>query len=146
MTTPPTDLRQQPAQPCSGEVKRYVGRITELEPCPVQYVVLASDFDRLQSALAAAQQRIATMRARLLDQAREFMREQRTTFQLGDDTYHRDLGLLADFVAHVAGVCKRCHGSKLVTISNHDGNGSDADDQPCPDCLDIRELLPRVTP
>jgi hypothetical protein len=52
---------QQPAQPESGEVKRYVGRITELEPCPVQYVVLASDFDRLQSALTAAQQRIADL-------------------------------------------------------------------------------------
>lgn len=44
----------KPTQPGSGEVKRYVGRITELEPCPVQCVVLASDFDRLQSELAAA--------------------------------------------------------------------------------------------
>lgn len=52
---------QQPAQPGSGEVKRYIGRITELEPCPVQHVVLASDFDRLQSDLAAARQRIAEL-------------------------------------------------------------------------------------
>jgi hypothetical protein len=42
-----TALMQQPS---SGEVKRYVGRITELEPSPVQHVVLASDFERLQSA------------------------------------------------------------------------------------------------
>lgn len=90
-------------------------------------------------ALAAAQQTIDRMRAKLLDQAREFMLEQRATFQLSDDTYHCNLGLLADFVAHVAGVCKRCHGSTNVTISNYDGNGSDADDQPCPECLDIRE-------
>ncbi len=50
-------------QPGSGEVKQYVGRITELEPSPVQHVVLASDFDRLRSDLAAAQQRIAELEA-----------------------------------------------------------------------------------
>lgn len=30
--------------------------------------------------------------------------------------------------------CERCGDSGLVTIFNYDGNGSDADDQPCPDC------------
>lgn len=55
---------QQPAQPESGEVKRYVGRITELEPSPVQHVVLASDFERLQSALTAAKAYADDMEAR----------------------------------------------------------------------------------
>lgn len=55
---PVTNGVVQPAQPCSGEVKRYLGRITELEPSPVQHVVLASDYDRLQSALTAAQLKI----------------------------------------------------------------------------------------
>lgn len=35
-----------------------------------------------------------------------------------------------------ASECERCGGSKLVTIFNFDGNGSDADDQPCPVCVD----------
>jgi hypothetical protein len=30
--------------------------------------------------------------------------------------------------------CEHCAGSGLTTISNYDGNGSDADDQPCPHC------------
>jgi hypothetical protein len=30
--------------------------------------------------------------------------------------------------------CETCGGSGLVTIFDYDGNGSDADDQPCPDC------------
>lgn len=31
-------------------------------------------------------------------------------------------------------VCERCGGTGLVTIHNYDGNGSDADDQRCPEC------------
>jgi hypothetical protein len=31
-------------------------------------------------------------------------------------------------------VCPHCKGSKLITITNYDGNGSDADDQPCSHC------------
>ncbi len=30
--------------------------------------------------------------------------------------------------------CVKCGGAGLVTIFNYDGNGSDADDQPCPEC------------
>jgi hypothetical protein len=59
VTTGMAVFGQQPAQPGSGEVKRYVGRITELEPSPVQHVVLASDFERLQSALAAERGKLA---------------------------------------------------------------------------------------
>jgi hypothetical protein len=33
--------------------------------------------------------------------------------------------------------CDTCHGTGLVTIYNYDGAGSDADDQPCPDCQGI---------
>jgi hypothetical protein len=34
--------------------------------------------------------------------------------------------------------CEHCHDTGLTTISNYDGNGSDADDQPCPDCAIAR--------
>lgn len=30
--------------------------------------------------------------------------------------------------------CEKCDGTGLVTIFNYDGNGSDADDQPCSEC------------
>lgn len=30
--------------------------------------------------------------------------------------------------------CYLCHDTTLITIKNYDGNGSDADDQPCPEC------------
>jgi len=30
--------------------------------------------------------------------------------------------------------CERCDGSGLITIMDYDGYGSDADDQPCPEC------------
>jgi len=48
-----------------------------------------------------------------------------------------------DKLLECAKECSRCDGSGLVTIS---GGGSgdpewDADDQPCPECADIRELL-----
>jgi hypothetical protein len=33
-----------------------------------------------------------------------------------------------------ASECGECAGTGLVTIFNHDGHGSDADDQPCPEC------------
>ncbi len=35
--------------------------------------------------------------------------------------------------------CEECGGSGLTTIYNYDGNGSDADDQPCPFCAMERE-------
>jgi len=28
-------------------------------------------------------------------------------------------------------LCDKCNGSRVVTIFNYDGHGSDADDQPC---------------
>jgi len=31
-------------------------------------------------------------------------------------------------------LCDTCKGSRVVTIMNYDGHGSDADDQPCGDC------------
>jgi len=31
--------------------------------------------------------------------------------------------------------CDRCEGTRVVTIMDYDGYGSDADDQPCPDCV-----------
>jgi hypothetical protein len=34
----------------------------------------------------------------------------------------------------LTGFCERCGGTRLVTIFNYDGCGSDADDQPCPEC------------
>lgn len=99
---------------------------------------------RIKADTLAALRELAELREQVrwrpMEQAREFMREQRKVFNLSDDTYHRDLGLLADFVAHVAGVCERCHGSKLVTIRGMCGGVEmDCDDQPCPECEDIRE-------
>lgn len=43
-----------------------------------------------------------------------------------------------------ASECSRCHGSGLVSIHIPGNEGvpeSDADDQPCPDCEEIREYL-----
>ena len=31
-------------------------------------------------------------------------------------------------------LCDKCNGTRLVTILNYDGHGSDADDQPCLEC------------
>jgi DnaJ-class molecular chaperone len=45
-----------------------------------------------------------------------------------------------------AGECAECGGTGLVTIYNHDGHGSDADDQPCGDCEDIRETIAECSP
>jgi len=30
--------------------------------------------------------------------------------------------------------CEKCKGSRVVTIFDYDGHGSDADDQPCQEC------------
>lgn len=45
-----------------------------------------------------------------------------------------------------AGECAECSGTGLVTIYNYDDNGSDADDQPCPQCEDIRETIAKCAP
>lgn len=42
--------------------------------------------------------------------------------------------------------CHKCNGSGLITIYDYDGNGSDADDQPCPVCALEREALSAVKP
>lgn len=44
-----------------------------------------------------------------------------------------------------ASECCACNGSGLVTIHDYDGNGSDADDQMCGDCEDIRQVLAKAT-
>lgn len=54
-----------------------------------------------------------------------------------------DMLRLRDKLMECAKECSRCDGAGLITIH---GGGSgdpewDADDQPCPDCADIRELL-----
>jgi DnaJ-class molecular chaperone len=36
--------------------------------------------------------------------------------------------------------CGKCNGTGLTTRYNYDGNGSDADDQPCPHCALDREV------
>lgn len=55
---------------------------------------------------------------------------------------HDDLLALAK---QYASECGECSGAGLVTIFNHDGHGSDADDQPCPECADIRAVIAKVT-
>jgi DnaJ-class molecular chaperone len=46
----------------------------------------------------------------------------------------------------LAGECAECSGTGLVTIHNYDGHGSDADDQPCPECEDIHVVIVRCSP
>lgn len=46
-----------------------------------------------------------------------------------------------------ASECSECRGKGVVGISNYDGHGSDADDQPCEGCADIRAVIAKaVTP
>lgn len=52
---------------------------------------------------------------------------------------------LLSLARQYASECSECGGSGLTTIHNYDGAGSDADDQPCPDCADIREVIALAT-
>ena len=64
---------------------------------------------------------------------------------------HADARLIAaapDLLAlarQYASECATCGGTGLVTIYDYDGNGSDADDQLCHDCADIRAVIARAT-
>lgn len=53
---------------------------------------------------------------------------------------------LLEMTKRYASECGECSGTGLVTIYNHDGHGSDADDQPCPECADIRAVIAKATP
>jgi hypothetical protein len=51
---------------------------------------------------------------------------------------------LRDKLLECAKECARCHGTGLVTIHFEGNEGApewDADDQPCPECEDIRAVL-----
>jgi hypothetical protein len=47
---------------------------------------------------------------------------------------------LLSLVERYASECS-CGGTGLRTIYNYDGHGSDADDQPCQECADIRAAI-----
>lgn len=51
----------------------------------------------------------------------------------------RKLAIAVEKLKEWAGECAECSGSGLVTIHNFDGNGSDAVDQSCDQCADIRK-------
>jgi hypothetical protein len=51
---------------------------------------------------------------------------------------------LRDKLLELAKKCERCRGSGLISIhfeGNEDAPEWDADDQTCPDCIDIRSVL-----
>lgn len=60
-------------------------------------------------------------------------------------TLIRSAPALLALARQYASECATCGGTGLVTIYDYDGNGSDADDQPCEDCADIRSVIARAT-
>ena len=49
---------------------------------------------------------------------------------------------MRDYLLALAKECIRCHGTGLRTLNYvRDGIEMDADDQPCPDCAEIRAVL-----
>lgn len=145
---------QQPAQPESGEAvgrftADYIADVTkELESrgwrpdsrgdadCVDEASAAGADIIRsLQSALTAAQGALdaANQHVQILRVQQEEYGHERTTAQQTIDRMRAKL-------LELAGECAKCGGSGLVTIRGMCGGVEmDCDDQPCPDCEDIRE-------
>jgi len=104
-----------------------------------EYIELMREIARLRRRLEMFDDQ-----GRLLPESADGIACRDETIRLQDDRINRlraSNAALLSLAHQYAGECLECKGTGLVALYDYDGQGSDADDQPCPECADIRAAI-----